>query len=402
MRKPRERAKMPKRVLVALWMAGKSGRDSFAGIHRFLAEGHEWEVELVRTREGLLPALRQGLEEGRFDGLITSYEEQVFQKLLLSSEIPVIAMDIPFGTLLEGRKHTAFLLLDEEHIARCAMDAFLEQGRPKGIGYVRYPLAYGWNLQRGRAFREEAQRRGFDCEVFEGGMDPSLANGTSGETPLTTWLRNLPRPAAVFAANDDQARVVLDACKAVRLRVPRDIAILGVDDDEMVCARSRPTLSSLQLDREEAGYRAAAMLEEMMQGRVLDSPKTVPCGVRRLVRRQSLPTSTAVRLVQRTVDYIQERACDGIGAVDVVRHAKVSRSLLELRFREVRGESLLDAIQERRLAEVRRRLLETQDSIEAITYACGYHGVNYLKTLFRKRFGMTMRDFRKTRLLVKS
>ena len=132
----------------------------------------------------------------------------------------------------------------------------------------------------------------------------------------------------------------------------------------------------------------------MMQGR--NSPKrTLLVGVKKIVQRESTAEqSHSGRLVQKAVAYIDRHALEGIGVRDVVKHLKCSRRLADLRFRELQGRSILDAITERRLDEVKRLLAGTRDKMDVIASACGYRNPTYLKNLFKKQFGMSMRDFR--------
>ena len=128
----------------------------------------------------------------------------------------------------------------------------------------------------------------------------------------------------------------------------------------------------------------------------LEDVKVLLVGVKSIVRRESTAVlSTAGRLVQKAVAYIDRNATKGIGVRDVVAHLKCSRRLADLRFRQLQGRSILDAITERRLDEVKRRLIATDDRIDEIAATCGYPNANYLKNLFKRRFSMSMRDFRR-------
>ena len=119
-------------------------------------------------------------------------------------------------------------------------------------------------------------------------------------------------------------------------------------------------------------------------------------GVKAVIHRESTAElSTSGKLVQKAVAYIRHHALEGIGVADVVAHLQVSRRLADLRFRELQHSSIGEEITRVRLAEVQRRLRATKEPIDAIAVQCGYANPNYLKNLFRKRFSMSMRDFRK-------
>jgi AraC-like DNA-binding protein len=148
-------------------------------------------------------------------------------------------------------------------------------------------------------------------------------------------------------------------------------------------------------DFEGEGYLAAETLDSMMHGKGPDSCVLL-ADIKEVVRRESTcELSSAGRLVQKAVVYIDRHALEGIGVEDVVRHLGCSRRLADLRFRELQKRSILQAITERRLDEVKRRLRETREKIDSIAAACGYTNPNYLKNLFKKRFAMSMRDFRR-------
>ena len=171
--------------------------------------------------------------------------------------------------------------------------------------------------------------------------------------------------------------------------------MLGVDNDTLICENTHPRLSSVMPDFEGEGYLAAETLDSMMHGEGPNSCVLL-ADIKEVVRRESTcELSSAGRLVQKAVVYIDRHALEGIGVEDVVRHLKCSRRLADLRFRELQKRSILQAITERRLDEVKRRLRETREKMDSIAAACGYSNPNYLKNLFKKRFAMSMGAFRR-------
>ena len=171
--------------------------------------------------------------------------------------------------------------------------------------------------------------------------------------------------------------------------------MLGVDNDTLICENTHPRLSSVMPDFEGEGYLAAETLDSMMHGEGPNSCVLL-ADIKEVVRRESTcELSSAGRLVQKAVVYIDRHALEGIGVEDVVRHLKCSRRLADLRFRELQKRSILQAITERRLDEVKRRLRETREKIDSIAASCGYTNPNYLKNLFKKRFAMSMSAFRR-------
>ena len=195
-------------------------------------------------------------------------------------------------------------------------------------------------------------------------------------------------------AFDDRALTVIEVCRQRGFKVPQDIAVLGVDDDEVVDEICTPSLSSIHPDHEKQGFIAAERLYALMRGN-RNVPRQTYVPILKVSERETTRNlNSAGVLVQRALAYIHDNACLGIGPDDVAMHTKASRRLLDMRFRTMTDTTLNAAIRDRQLAEVCRRLKETPDTIDAIALDCGFRCPIYLKELFRKRFGTTMRDYR--------
>ena len=177
--------------------------------------------------------------------------------------------------------------------------------------------------------------------------------------------------------------------------MPDDAIVLGINNDTLICENCRPRLSSIQPDFEQEGFLAADILERMMSGNGAGLDRTTYVGVKTVVRRDSTAlVSPAGKLVQRAIAYIRRHAREGIGVQAVVDHLGCSRRLADMRFRELQGTSIGEAIITERLNEVKRLLTSTTESIESISVQCGYDSTNYLKNLFKKRTGITMSEWR--------
>lgn len=372
-----------RKVFIALKMAGIAGQDKLAGVFRYLNERYgehsPWDVRLVRTRVELTAeVLREAIAEGT-DGFIVSIpdtEDAVGP--LAETSIPTIAMDIHSDTLEKRSENIVFIRNSAEDIGKKVAHFLLGQGVAHSYAFLHSNPVMDWSRARFEAFRKALDDAGLWCEeIFE----PSAA-------------AKLKRPAAVFCANDDRAFDLVKHLSAKRIKVPRNVAVLGVDNDTLICENARPPLSSVQPDFEEEGRLAAETLDAMMQGQKTQN-RTLLVGAKKIVQRESTAEqSHSGRLVQKAVAYINGHALEGIGVRDVVKHLKCSRRLADLRFRELQGRSILDAITERRLDEVKRLLVDTRDKMNEIASSCGYENPTYLKNLFKKRFGMSMRDFR--------
>ena len=372
-----------RKVFIALKMSGISGQEKLAGIFRYLKEKYAdstpWEIRLVRTHGELTQnVVKQAISDGT-DGFVVSIPDAEDAVIPLADlHTPTIIMDIHSGALAERRENIAFIRNSAEEIGSDAAHYLLRQGIARSYAFLHSAPVTDWSRARFESFRKTLNDNGHWCEEL---CDPAA-------------IAKLKRPAAVLAANDDQAFEAIKTLSGKRIRIPKDIAILGVDNDTLICENASPRISSVQPDFEKEGYLAAETLDTMMGGNTAPH-RTILVGVKEIVRRESTSEqSNAGRLVQKAIAYIDRHVLEGIGVSDVVRHLKCSRRLADLRFRELHGRSILETITERRLDEVKRRLAGTKEKIDSIALACGYSNPNYLKNLFRKRFGMNMRDFR--------
>ena len=376
---------MRKKVFIALRMAGIAGQEKLSGIFRFLSEKHDWDLTLVRTAAEFTPTrMRTALKEG-YDGFIVSIPDtEKTAALLATTEIPTIVMDIHSPVLGKRAGNIVFIRNSSAEIGRTAANHLLAIGTCRSYAFVHNPSVLQWSIDRFRAFRETLRDNGFWCHELK--------------TP--EGLQKLERPVGVFAANDDCGYDVIEFCHAHRLRVPEDVAVLGINNDTLICENCHPKLSSIQPDFEQEGFLAAETLSQMMRNPQLATPNpqlaTLLVGVKQVVRRESTAElSQSGKLVQKALSYINKNALRGISVEDVARHLKVSRRLADLRFRELQRTSIGQEIARIRLAEVQRLLRSTKEPIDSIAAKCGYENPNYLKNLFRKRFFMSMREFRK-------
>lgn len=213
--------------------------------------------------------------------------------------------------------------------------------------------------------------------------DHALASGAS-------------RGTAVFASNDRQARQVLQICQLAKIGIPSDVAVLGCDNDELLCENTTPTLSSVEPDFTTCGYRAAQLLEALMfrRGR---SPQYLLYGVARVVERESgqFRARASDGRVSGGLDFIRLNAERSIRVPDVARHMRVSRRMAELLFRNHLDRSIAEEIQRARVEKMKRFLSDTGRPITMVCDACGYQSEAHAKRLFKRATGQTMGQYRK-------
>ncbi len=296
--------------------------------------------------------------------------------------------------LLPGRQLPAMTVMhDSEATGRRVAQELMSLGF-ENFAFVGWERPRHWSEARRKGFAGELEEYGKTCDAFQGAwrMDDPIA----AQRDFGRWLVARRRPFAVFAANDRVAEIVLGACAAQGLSVPGDVVVAGCDNDEGICEMTRPTLTSVAPDFAAAGVMAARMLDGVFAGRKASAAVYGDVGI---VRRQS------TRIVMRTsapvspaLEYIRLHAVDGIGVAEVVALMGCSRRSAENVFRKAVGKSIMEEIDDVRLARAESLLLNPRQLVGAGAQLCGWKGDNFLKRLFKARHGITMREWRDRRL----
>lgn len=381
-------------VAVILRLAGASGRDLLSGISRYVRDNCHWRMTVVNGQDLSSEALMDDLRSGRFDGIISSEaktDEEVLRLAELGKPLVIIGWhgninrDFPAGV--------AFVRNDDEDIGRLGARYLRSLGRFRSFGFVRSTPRTYWSLLREKGFRGELTKAGLKPALLK----TDTAGAIRDNREIVSWLKALPKPAAVMAAYDELAVRLLDACREASLDVPRQLAVLGVDNDALLCDFSTPPLSSVYPDHLREGEMAASELEGLLSAskRSVRRVRHAVCREKSLVERESTAALTpAAHLVEDALRFIQRNADRPLEVTDVIRHLHVSRRLADLRFREFGEGTIAQAIRSARLAHVARRLKETDLAIGSIAAACGFDNLQHLANAFRRAYGMSMSDYR--------
>jgi LacI family transcriptional regulator len=216
---------------------------------------------------------------------------------------------------------------------------------------------------------------------------------------VIAWLKSLPKPVAVMACNDNRGRQILEAGHDANLEIPDELAVLGVDNDEMYCMLSNPPLSSVAMNLENAGYQAAEYLDTLMDDPKLP-PRQIPVEARWVVSRRSTDVfAIEDPHVAAALRFIRSHSQNAIDNDDVVSQTGISRRGLEIRFLKSLGRSIRQEIQRVRLAQTKHLLAETNLSAEKIAQLAGFNSLAYLSNVFRREEGITLTHFRRQNTL---
>lgn len=324
------------------------------------------------------------IREWKPDGIIMR-EQGRMDTELLNLEVPLVFSGHRRGPV-PGIPN---ILGDDRQIGTMAADDLLQRGF-RHFGFCGFKNMW-WSEDRGRYFAGRVESAGFHVDVCE-----QSANRSSPDLKeLTDWIRSLPRPCAVFACTDDLCRQLAEACKLVQVHVPEEVALLGVDNDELICEFASPPLSSIVMNAEKSGYEAAAVLHRMMQGEKVGEI-TIPIPAPRVMTRQSTDiVAVDDAVVARALTYIREHYRKGITVADIARASGVSRRVLEIRFRKMMQRSVYEEVLRLRMNQACVLLIESNLSVAQIAEALNYDEIKYFSRAFRQVVGLSPLAYRK-------
>jgi LacI family transcriptional regulator len=359
------------------------GRGLLQGVVRYAREHRPWSFHLMEQGRGDDPPAWLADWDG--DGIIARIETPRIAKAVTHAKLPTI--DLSAARLVPT---LSWVETDDAQIARVAADHLLERGF-KHFAYCG-DSRFNWSVWREQYFAQQLRGAGYDCRIYSGkDADGDLAVGSRA---LIAWLKALPKPIGIMACYDTRGHEVLDACREAGLAVPDEVAVVGVNNDELLCELSSPPLSSVIPNTLRTGYEAAALLDRLMAGEQL-KPTAHLIGPFGVASRQSTDVlAIDDRDVVRAVQFIREHACEGVNVADVMKSVPLSRRVLEQRFQRLLGRTPHEEILHVKLSRVQRLLAETDLSLAVIAERTGFEHVEYLSVAFKRERGITPREFR--------
>lgn len=353
-----------------------------------------WVFPWVFYRQDLFYAARgseraelEHLRKWGPDGIIARDSRDIVE--LASWNIPLfvaVAMEPP-------ESHRNNIISDNQAISKMAAEHLLERGF-RHFGYCGFDDMF-WSVQRGESFHARISEAGFKVSIYKQPKSRAARTWYREEAVLAEWLKGLPKPAGVMTCNDDRGQHVTEACANANIGVPYEVAVIGVDNDDQVCDISNPSLSSVALDVDKAGFQASELLDRMMAGQKLP-PQTVIVHPSRVVTRQSTDIlAVEDKLVSRALNFIHQNAKRLIQVDDVIKAISVSRRHLHDKFMKTLRRSVYDEIKRVRIDLISRMLLETDMSISDIAFNLGYDNTNHFARYFKHKMGISPLEYRK-------
>jgi LacI family transcriptional regulator len=384
-------SKIPK-VILLIERSRSFGRGLLHGIIQYSNLHGPWlyymEPEFYRQGKEKSHKWLTGLDA---DGVMAHTWDTDFINSIVNLRLPAIICG------LDKPKQKAYrLFTDEAGVGRMAAEYFMKRGF-KNFAFCGFDDMI-WSQQKCEGFKRNLAETGFQTYVYKQPAAKHLRKSAEEQPLIAAWLKSLPKPLALMTCNDDRAQDVLAACKIAEFKVPGDIAILGVDNDELICNFAYPQLSSIVLSTERAGYEAAKVLDKLMKGRkIAENEEEITILPLYVVTRQSTDIMAVDdKTVEEAVSFIRRNSRRMIQVGDVAQAVGLSRRTLEQHFRKALNRSVHEEIKHTRVNQVANMLIGTNLSISQIAKFLGYsYASNNIARYFKQQKGMSPLDYRR-------
>jgi len=389
-------------VALLLETSTEYGRGLLRGILRYSRLHGPWSLHVA---PGHLDQILPKAKSWSGTGIIGRIRAPEMDKLIRSTRLPFVASSLSESSLPLPGNRFGEIRTNSEAIAEMGAAHFLEGGM-RHLAFCGFTNCH-WSTTREKVFVRLARDGGYPCETHRITLAnwmqrPHWIERWRHEQPIMVrWLKSLTKPVGLMACNDICGREVLQACAAAGLRVPDEVAVVGVDNDEMMCELSSPPLSSVALDLEKAGYEAACLLDELMSGRSAEGQvvRVEPTHV--VTRRSSDVVANQDPVVGRALRFIRDHARHALSVDDVSDELRISRRTLERHFLHAVGRTVLSEITRCHVQRAKQLLLETDLPCYKVATEAGFGSLKAFNRAFLGGEATTPRDFRlRSRIVV--
>jgi LacI family transcriptional regulator len=376
-----------KRVIVLVEHRYGYFRDVLRGIRTYARQGHPW---ILHTTDSAAEGLERLLALPP-DGILGHTGGPSNYRIIKASGQPAV-----HTVRVTEKGHAPYVVTDDLAVGRMAAEHLLS------LGLRNFAFAGEKDFPHARLRFEgfvagiRGSSSGATAFEYRGSAPPSREFGAlDGETRFVRWLATLPRPIGLFAVNDTWATTIADRCHEAGVHIPDEVALLGVDNDDLVCESAWPPLSSIQTPGQRIGYEAARLLDDLMEGRPVKTPQVLLPPVQVVARESTNALPTASSSVVKAVRFIRAHSSEPLTVSEIVHAACVSRRLLEIRFRAELGCSLLEAIHRAHVDRARHLLLETDMAMPDIAESAGFPNATRMGIIFNRLTGTPPSIYRK-------
>lgn len=367
------------------------------GITRYSKDHGPWTFCKMPTyyRETIgIDGILKWAKEWEADGIIGQFYNDEEVEKFTQAKIPVIAQDFK-----ERFTDIPNITGAYKETGRLGAEYFLKKGFRNFAFYGFGNIV--WSRERAEGFEERIQEAGFDVHYYEHKDSHAIDLWYYKPSALSVWLKSLPKPIALMTCDDNQGHHITEAAKHAGIRIPDEVAVLGVDNDEMVCDLSDPPLSSIELDSEKSGYEAARSMEQMIEEKTCCAPDIVVKATQVVTRHSTDIFASKDKYIVSALKYIHGNLDKNLKVDQVLKEVPLSRRSLEKRFIMTTGYPVYEYIYNQRIEKFTQKLLETDMTIFEIALDLGLSDSKNIARQFKQIKGVTPMEYRKKHMVAK-
>ncbi len=379
------------KIILLIDFAEEYSKSLLKGIARYSREHGPWifcRMPLYQRETIGIGGILEWALEWEANGIIGQLYNDPKIDLIVKAGIPVIAQDFKerFTNLpnITGNHYEAGVM---------GADYFLKKGFKNFAFYGFSDIV--WSRERAEGFEDTIRAAGHEVHYLEHRMSRTGELWFYKPSSLSQWLKSLPKPIALMACDDNQGQHITEACRHSDIRIPEEVAVLGVDNDEMICEFSDPPLSSIGQDAEKGGYDCARLLHHMIENGTSDFYDIVVKPTQVITRQSTDIYATNDDDIASSLKFIHQNIEKNLQVDDVVKQVPLSRRALEKRFQQMTGLPIYKYIFNLRMEKFTTRLLETDMSVFEIAMDLGFNDSKNIARQFRQLKGCTPLEYRK-------
>ena len=354
-----------------------------SGVYSYVLPRNDWTIYVVNPDdpgEGIPSGVQVDAVIGRFAG--------VYGRAIERLNVPTVVT----ASGMTGYPHVPRVIIDNDLLGRTAAERLLPLGM-KGFAYVGAPLPF--SNARLQGFEDALAAAGHAVDVYPNGdSEAGWWEPQRKRVNLREWIKRLPKPVGIFCVRDIVALGVAEACKLERIDIPSQVALIGVDNDDLIGGMCDPPLTSIVVPAPEVGYRAAASLDAWLNGRPPAEliTRISHAGVAERVSTRVSHVSDAI--VQRAIDYIAAHLHEASPVDDIAAAVGLGRRTLERKFRTGLGRSVHDEIARHRIERAKQLLVDNELPLKAVARKSGFVTPERFFVVFRQHTGETPQAYR--------
>jgi LacI family transcriptional regulator len=386
------------KIILLSDFAEEYGKNLLRGIARYSKDHGPWTFCRMpgHYRETIgMDGILAWAKEWKADGIIGQFYNNEEVRKFRQANIPVIAQDFK-----ERFDDIPNITGAYRETGRLGAEYFLKKGFKNFAFYGFRNIV--WSRERAEGFTERVREAGYDVHHYERTDSRAMDLWHYKPSALTRWLKSLPKPVALMTCDDNLGNHITEASRQIKIKIPEEVAVLGVDNDEMLCELSDPPLSSIGLDTEKKGYEAARLMHQMIDKKSDKYDDIVVQPTQVTTRVSTDIFASADKYIVDALKYIHDNLDKNLKVNQVLKEVPMSRRSLEKRFVLTTGYPVYEYIYNQRIEKFTQKLLETDMTIFEIALDLGLNDSKNIARQFKQIKGLTPVAYRKKFLLCKA